>query len=56
MVVEVPDNDDVRQDGSPRMKVVGHVVWKRDGDGEKAQSWRKRGSWTDGECNFKNFQ
>ena len=50
LVVEVPDTDDARWEGSPRMKPVGHAVWRRDGGGEKAQAWRKRGSWADSEC------
>lgn len=50
LVEEVPDTDHARQEESQRMKIVGHAVWRRDGDGEKAQAWRKRGSWADSEC------
>ena len=37
LVVEVPDPDDATREGSPRMKVVGHAAWRRDGDGKQAQ-------------------
>lgn len=47
LVVEVPDNEDASR--APRMKLVGYAVWRRDGDGEKAHVWRKRGSWIDSE-------
>lgn len=54
LAVEIPDADDASQPGSPRMKLVGHAVWRRDGDGEKARVWRKRGSWADSECCFEH--